>query len=107
MSEKNFVSYEEFGAVGDGKTNDFAAIMAAHNYANENRLPVKTDSSKTYYICDTRIDGVVKQIIVKTSRCAALPALAALTEFIFIARTGRLLKTVSLGRAMIASQVST
>ena len=67
MSEKNFVSYEEFGAVGDGKTNDFAAIMAAHNYANENRLPVKTDSSKTYYICDTRIDGEVKQIIVKTN----------------------------------------
>ena len=66
MSEKQFVTYEEFGAVGDGVTNDFAAIYAAHNYANENGLPVKATAGKTYYISDTRIDGAVKTVPIKT-----------------------------------------
>ena len=42
MSEKKFVTYEQFGAIGDGKNNDFPAIFAAHNYANENGLAVNT-----------------------------------------------------------------
>ena len=67
MSEKNFVTYEEFGAVGDGKTNDFPAIYEAHNYANENGLTVKAMEGKTYYISDTRIDGEVKSAIIKTN----------------------------------------
>ena len=67
MSEKNFVTYEEFGAVGDGKHNDFPAIYAAHNYANENGLTVKAMEGKIYYISDTRIDGAVKSAIIKTN----------------------------------------
>ncbi len=67
MAEKIFVNYEQFGAKGDGVTNDFAAIKAAHDYANQNKLSVKTDESKTYYISDTRIDGEVKTIVVKTN----------------------------------------
>ena len=35
MSEKNFVTYLDFGAKGDGVTDDFGAIVAAHEYANE------------------------------------------------------------------------
>ena len=66
MSDKKFVSYEEFGAVGDGVTNDFPAIFAAHNYANENGLTVKAEAGKTYYISDTRIDGVAAAAVVKT-----------------------------------------
>ncbi len=62
----NFVTYEEFGAVGDGVTDDFAAIYAAHNYANENKIPVKADGTKTYYIHETRIDGEVKSAEIKT-----------------------------------------
>ena len=66
MSEKKFVTYEEFGAVGDGVTNDFPAIKAAHDFANENGLTVKAESGKTYYISDTRINGVVEAAIIKT-----------------------------------------
>ncbi len=61
-----FVTYEQFGAVGDGVTEDFAAIKKAHDYANANGLTVKADGSKTYYICDTRIDGNAESIIIKT-----------------------------------------
>ena len=39
--EKNAVFYKDFGAVGDGVTDDFHAIKAAHDYANEHKLPVK------------------------------------------------------------------
>jgi len=66
MSEKKFVTYEEFGAVGDGVTNDFAALLKTHEYANENGLKVLGTKGKVYYISDTRIDGEVKSIKVKT-----------------------------------------
>ena len=39
--KNNFVCYEDFGAVGDGVADDFAAIYRAHEYANENHLPVR------------------------------------------------------------------
>ena len=66
MSEKKFVTYEQFGAIGDGKNNDFPAIFVAHNYANENGLAVKAESGKTYYISDTRIDGEARAAVIKT-----------------------------------------
>lgn len=44
------VTYEEFGAVGDGVANDFPAIRAAHAYANENNLPVRAKDDAVYYI---------------------------------------------------------
>ena len=44
------VTYEEFGAAGDGKTDDMAAIVAAHTAANEKGLPVRAGDGKTYYI---------------------------------------------------------
>lgn len=52
MSENKalFVTYEMFGAKGDGVTNDMEAIRAAHNYANENKIDVKTDPFATYYL---------------------------------------------------------
>lgn len=53
METKNYVTYEEFGAKGDGVTNDFPAIYAAHVYANENGLPVKANDNATYYIKET------------------------------------------------------
>ena len=48
--ETKVVRYRDFGAKGDGKTNDFAAILKAHRYANEHNLPVRADDDATYFI---------------------------------------------------------
>ncbi len=39
------VKYSDFGAKGDGKTDDIEAIIAAHTYANEYNLKVKAHSN--------------------------------------------------------------
>ena len=46
----NVVRYEDYGAVGDGKTDDSAAIAAAHEDANDCGLPVEGKAGATYYI---------------------------------------------------------
>ncbi len=63
---KEYVSYKDFGAVGDGVTNDFFAIKAAHEYANEKHLPVKAVAGKTYLISETRIGDTTGYISIKT-----------------------------------------
>ena len=57
----NVVTYEEFGAVGDGKTDDQKAIVAAHAAANKRRVPVRAGDGKTYYI-----GGGAKVAVIKT-----------------------------------------
>jgi hypothetical protein len=44
------VGYGDFGARGDGKTDDIDAIVAAHAYANRHGLPVRARDGATYYI---------------------------------------------------------
>ena len=66
IMKRKFVTYLDFGAVGDGVTDDFAAIVKAHDFANENALPVVIDDGRTYYIHDTLIDGEVKSAIIRT-----------------------------------------
>jgi len=44
------VRYSDFGARGDGKTDDIDAIAAAHAFANQHGLPVKADDGVIYYI---------------------------------------------------------
>ena len=63
---QNYVTYEEFGAKGDGVSEDFAAIYAAHKYANEKGLPVKAREGAKYYIHNTFIDGDVKTVRIMT-----------------------------------------
>ena len=65
MSNK-FVTYEEFGAVGDGITDDFLALRAAHAYANEKGLPVKGSPDKKYRLHRNFADGKACSIIVRT-----------------------------------------
>ena len=52
--------YEDFGAVGDGVTDDFAAIIACHDLANKAGLPVKAKDGATYYIGGKNASAVIK-----------------------------------------------
>lgn len=58
--ERGFVTYEEFGAVGDGKTDDQEAIVAAHAAANVKGLPIRASDGKTYYIGKGASVAVIK-----------------------------------------------
>ena len=44
------VVYSTFGAVGDGVSDDFEAIVKTHEYANRYGLPVSADDNATYYV---------------------------------------------------------
>ena len=44
------ITYEQFGAKGDGKADDLPAIVAAHAAANAKGLPVRAKDGATYYI---------------------------------------------------------
>ncbi len=55
-----FVTYEAFGAKGDGKTHDMPAIIAAHAYANEHALPVKASEGAVYYIAHSDTAAVIR-----------------------------------------------
>jgi hypothetical protein len=48
--KRGVVYYGDFGAKGDGKTDDHAAIAQAHQFANERGLPVKAKDESTYLI---------------------------------------------------------
>lgn len=45
-----YITYEMFGAKGDGVTDDYDAIVLAHEAANEQNLPVIAREGATYYI---------------------------------------------------------
>ena len=47
---KKIVFYSEYGAVGDGVTDDFDAIVKAHAAANETGAKVCADADAIYYI---------------------------------------------------------
>ena len=56
---ENIVYYSDFGAKGDGKTNDFYAMKAAHAYANEIGAKVLGDASAHYYIGKTGGESII------------------------------------------------
>lgn len=60
FGQKQYITYEEFGAKGDGQTNDMPAIIQAHEAANEQGIPVKAKSKACYYIGDTDKPAVIK-----------------------------------------------
>lgn len=49
-SSKSVVLYGDFGARGDGESDDIDAIVSAHEFANKHALPVSADDDATYYI---------------------------------------------------------
>ena len=54
------VHYSDFGARGDGKTDDIDAIAATHAFANQEALPVKADEGATYYISGKNRTAVIQ-----------------------------------------------
>lgn len=56
-----FVRYSDFGAKGDGKSDDIDAIAGTHAFANQQGLRVKANGNATYYI-----GGKERAVIVRT-----------------------------------------
>ncbi len=54
------VRYSDFGASGDGKTDDIDAIAATHAFANQHSLLVKADEGATYYIGGKERTAVIR-----------------------------------------------
>ena len=54
------IRYSDFGARGDGKTDDIDAIAAAHAFANQHGLAVKADEVATYYIGGKNRTAVIR-----------------------------------------------
>lgn len=54
------VRYSDFGAKGDGKTDDIDAIAATHAFANQQGLRVKADEGVTYYIGGKERTAVIR-----------------------------------------------
>lgn len=60
MENANVVRYEDFGARGDGKSDDVAAIAKAHAYANLHDVPVKANDDATYYIGGHEVPVIIQ-----------------------------------------------
>ncbi len=65
----NKVYYSDFGAKGDGATNDFFAMKSAHDNANIKGYTVCADKGATYYIGTCIAEGATKpdSIQIKTN----------------------------------------
>ena len=53
------VSYEAFGAVGDGVADDLPAIVEAHAFANAQGLPVTSKPGATYHLGRRALTAVI------------------------------------------------
>lgn len=60
FTNRGWVSYSDFGARGDGKTDDIDDIVAAHAVANQYGLSVKADEGATYYIGGKERTAVIR-----------------------------------------------
>jgi len=54
------VRYSDFGAKGDGKTDDINAIAATHAFANQHQLLVKADDAATYYLSGKERTAIIQ-----------------------------------------------
>ena len=57
---KAVVTYEKFGAAGDGLTDDLPAICAAHDYANQNGRPVRSNPGATYHLGRRALTAIIQ-----------------------------------------------
>lgn len=61
--EQTYVTYEQFGAVGDGITDDMPAIVACHDYANAHSLTVVGRDDANYYIGGHDLTATVRTAV--------------------------------------------
>jgi hypothetical protein len=54
------VTYEAFGAVGDGVADDLPAICKAHDHANEQGLPVRSNPVATYHLGRQALTAIIR-----------------------------------------------
>jgi len=59
VEAETVVSYEDFGAVGDGVHDDLPAVCAAHQHANAHGLPVKSKPSATYHLGSKALTAII------------------------------------------------
>ena len=59
-AKPKFITYEQFGAKGDGRTDDMPAIVAAHKAANEQGLPVRAKKGRTYFISNAPLTAEIR-----------------------------------------------
>ena len=59
VEAEEVVTYEAFGAVGDGVHDDLPAICEAHEYANARGLPVKTKPDATYHLGSRALTAII------------------------------------------------
>jgi hypothetical protein len=57
---QGMVRYSDFGAAGDGETDDIESIVATHEFANRHGLTVNADEGATYYIGGKAITADIK-----------------------------------------------
>jgi len=60
FKKRGWISYSDFGAMGDGKIDDIDAIAATHAVANQHGLSVKADKGATYYIGGKERTAVIR-----------------------------------------------
>jgi hypothetical protein len=59
-ADATVVTYEMFGAVGDGVADDLPAIVAAHAEANKQGLPVRARADATYHLGTRALTAVIQ-----------------------------------------------
>jgi hypothetical protein len=55
----NAVTYEAFGATGDGVTDDLSAICKAHEHANQKGWPVRSKPGATYHLGQKALTAII------------------------------------------------
>jgi len=58
--ESGIVRYSDFGASGDGETDDMDAIAATHSFANQHGLKVLADEGASYYISGKERTAIIQ-----------------------------------------------
>ena len=65
-TEVSKIYYKDFGAVGDGETDDFMAIKTAHEFANDGGYTVVAEDGATYHMGAHSTSIIIKTDVIWT-----------------------------------------